>query len=415
MNAFTLNTRLQAGEITAQDLTAQALLRAVEDQHHCLISINQPRALAQAAQADLRLQQGQKSALIGLPVVAEDSLLVKDWNSSGGSRMLANFAPPFSAEVINRLEQAGLILIAKTNLGELHMGGAESSFFGAVTHPLDHSRLCGGAAAAVAAGITPFALAVDSGGEIRREAAQAGVTCIKPTYGTVSRFGIIANISSCEQVAVVAKTIREGAALLSHIAGHDPKDGTSRPQTHYTYPIGQSIQGQKIAVIENYLGADTGTEQIDAVNRAAAQLQQAGAIVEKIHLHYADYAHLALHIMAAAEGCNNISRFDGVKYGYRAAAYKNIEELYCNSRSQAFGAEVKERAILGVYYLAKEQYQGYYLKALQLRGLLADEISRLFHNYQLALTPVAAAGPYAAGEDAMGRLSFRDSFYTGIP
>ncbi|MCR4963035.1 MAG: hypothetical protein K6B40_04060 [Firmicutes bacterium] len=402
----------KAGENAAMAWTEKALAAAGADTLNCLTLVDRQRAEAQSREAQRRIDAGLTGPLTGLPYVAEDGIMVEHQISSGGSRMLANFAPPFGAEVIRRLDEAGLVLLGKANMGELKMGGEESSYFGPVTHPLDAGRRSGGAAAAVAAGIVPLALAVDSLGEVRRQAAQAGVVCCKPSYGTVSRFGVIANVSSCEQIAAIAPVVAEAAELLHLAAGHDPKDGASLPQEAYTYDLSQEIAGKKAAVLVDY---QTNDYDRRCLEQGVSLLRRAGIEPVEVKTRYAAYAHLALTAIAAAEGCNNVSRFDGVKYGYRAPEYKNMEELYCNSRSQGLGMEVKRDAVLGVYVLAKEQYQTYYYKALQVRHLLWQEMNDLFREYPLVLTPLAAGPPYAAGEDRGGRLSFRDRFYAAIP
>ncbi len=402
----------KSGQSSSVAWTEKALAAAAADDLNCLTLLDRQRCQAQSQEVEQRMAGGFNGPLVGLPYVAEDAIMVKGQISSGGSRMLANFAPPFGAEAIRRLDQAGLVLIGKANMGELKMGGEESSYFGPVIHPLDAARRCGGAAAAVASDIVPLALAVDSLGEVRRQSAQAGVVCCKPSYGTVSRFGVIANVSSCEQIATIARDVKSAAALLSLIAGHDPKDGTSLPQESYTYDLQQQTAGKKVAVLLDY---QTGDYDRRCLEQGVSLLRQAGVEPVEVKTRYAAYAHLALTVIAAAEGCNNVSRFDGVKYGYRAPEYRNMEELYCYSRSQGLGMEVKQEAVLGVYVLAKEQYQAYFQKALQLRRLLWQEMEALFREYPLILTPLAAGSPYLAGEDRGGKLSFRDRFYTAIP
>lgn len=326
-------------------------------------------------------------------VIIDDNIIIKDQVCAAGSHMLYNFAPPFQAEAVDRLLAKGWEIAGQTHVGEFAMAGSETCWFGPADNPLNAAFLGSAAAAAVQAGQADAGLIVDCGDSLRL-AAQSGCVAFRPTYGSVSRFGIIANISSSEQIGAVAKSVAEAAALVSDVAGHDMKDATSLPAEKYDFAPAASVAGMKIAYVENLLSEATNPAAREAAEEAAAQLAARGSKVDRVSLPYLELAGPAYTCMAAAEGCNNVSRFDGVKYGYRTEKYRNIEDLYRGSRSEGFGLHAKFVCLLGTYVLSKGNYDDYYYKALQARYLIRETFRELFKDYDAALLPLSSGGAY---------------------
>ena len=337
-------------------------------------------------------------------VIIDDNIIVKDEVCAAGSHMLYNFRPPFQAEAVDRLLDKGWQLAGRANIGEFAMAGTETSWFGPTDNPLDASRLGSAAAAAVLSGQAEAGLIVDCGDSLRL-AAQSGCVGFRPTYGTVSRFGVIANISSSEQIGAVAKSVSDAASLVRDAAGHDDKDATSLPRAVYDFSPAAEARGLKIAYVENRL-SEANPAALAAAEEAAAALTAQGAQVERVSLPYLELAGPAYTCMAAAEGCNNVSRFDGVKYGFRAEKYRNIEELYRGSRSQGFGLHAKSVCLLGTYVLSKGNYENYYYKALQARYLIREAFRELFRHCDAALLPLS--GGTACQKDAPDLPARRD-------
>lgn len=326
-------------------------------------------------------------------VIIDDNIIIKDRVCPAGSRMLYNFAPPFQAEAVDRLLSKGWEIAGQSHVGEFAMAGSETCWFGPADNPLHKDYLGSAAAAAVQAGEADAGLIVDCGDSLRL-AAQSGCIAFRPTYGSVSRFGVIANVSSSEQIGAVAKSVSEAAALVSDVAGHDPKDATSLPAEKYDFAPAASVSGMKIAYIENLLSEAANPAVREAAEEAAAALSAKGARVDRVSLPHLELAGPAYTCMAAAEGCNNVSRFDGVKYGYRTEKYRNIEELYRGSRSEGFGLHAKFVCLLGTFVLSKGNYENYYYKALQARYLIREAFRELFKDYDAALLPLASGGAY---------------------
>ncbi len=339
-------------------------------------------------------------------IAFDDTLLVKGTPATAGSKMLENFVPLFSAEVVDRAEKAGYTVSGKTNVGEFGLDLlGETSYFGEVT---EDGKLRGAAAELVKKGEIKAAINVDINGAPRRAAAVSGVTFVKPTYGTVSRYGVISAVASGETVGVTAKSVKNAAEILSAIAGHDSKDGTSLPDEKYEYKTDLAVKGMKVALVR---------ELSDAKTLAFAEaLKKSGAVVEEISLDVVSAAQTAWQILMSAEATNNLSRFDGVKYGYRTAEYKNIDELYTKSRTEAFGFLVKATIIYGSDVLSKGRYEVCYDKALRTRRIVVDEMTELFSKYDAVLTAVMSSTevkPYDKGE-AFGKV-FEESRYTAVP
>lgn len=344
-------------------------------------------------------------------VIVNDNIIVKDTVCAAGSHMLYNFTPPFQAEAIDRLLAKGYELTGRANIGEFNMSGTETSWFGPTDNPLNADYLGSAAAAAVLEGNADLGLAVDCGDTLRL-AAQSGCVAFRPTYGTVSRFGIIANLASSEQMCAVAKTTAEAAALIEDIAGHDCKDATSLQQESYAFPVNADVKGKKIAIIENVLSKNADEKMIAELDAVAAKLTALGAQVEKVTLPNIEFAGAAYLCMSGAEGCNEISRFDGVKYGYRCEEFNNIEELYRRSRSEGIGAHAKFISMLGTFVLSKGNYEVYYYKALQARRLVRDAWKALFESYDAAIMPVAAGTAYAKSDENKAEKTDLDRFWS---
>ena len=352
-------------------------LRAAQaaDACHCLVNTD-PAWLDRAEAA-------------AIATAIEDNIIMQGAVCAAGSHMLYNFRPPFQAEAVDRLLKKGYAPVCRVNVGEFAMGPTTTSWFGPTTLPGDESRVSTGPAAAVAGGLAEAALAVDEGGSALTGAALAGCAAFRPTYGAASRFGVIANISSTEQLCAVAQDLTAAGKLLEAVCGHDEKDATSWPEESWDFSTEVELTGQKAALL-----SPPGTPESwqPGFAQAALLLEAAGLTVEKVEMPALALAPAALTVMAAAEGCNNISRFDGVKYGYRAPQYKDMEDLYRKTRTQAMGETAKLNAILGTYVLSKGRYETYYYKALQVRGLVKQAFSDLFGKYAAVLYP-GSLGP----------------------
>ncbi|NLD87953.1 MAG: Asp-tRNA(Asn)/Glu-tRNA(Gln) amidotransferase subunit GatA [Clostridiales bacterium] len=347
-------------------------------------------------------------------VCVDDTILTTGMYSTASSKMLANFTAPFEATVISRLREDGYEFAGKTNTGEFGMDiTTESSFFGPTINHLSEKRISGGAATAVAIGDANYGLCVDSDGSARRYASFSGVSFIKPTYGTVSRYGVIASVSSSEQVGVCARTTREAAKLLSVIAGHDCNDGTSLPAERYTYDI-VDVKGMKVGVpVQLFEGLTDDAKKL--TSGFIKKLETLGIKCEEFTLACADYASDAYHIISSAEACNNYSRFDGIKFGYRAENCEGLEDIYIKSRSEAFSLNTKKIVLMGSLSLSKAFYEKFYLKALKIRRLVREEMTEAFKKYDAVLSPVSAGSAYPLGyalDNDEARISERK--YTAV-
>ncbi len=353
---------LQKKEISAREL-AEGLIERIEDkepQVHALNTQCAKEAQAEADASDRRRAAGQPlSPLDGIPVIVKDNICTKGIKTTCSSNMLGNFIPPYDAHVIERFKQQGVIVLAKANMDEFAMGSStENSAYGRTCNPWDLRRVpggsSGGSAAAVAAGFAPFALGSDTGGSIRQPASYCGVVGVKPTYGAVSRYGLIAFASSLDQIGPIARTVEDAAIALNAICGHDRRDSTSLDIAHpdYTEALRQDARGLRIGLPKEYFGAGLDPEVKDAVDKAVKSFEAAGAAVEEATLPTFDYALSAYYIISSAEAASNLSRFDGVKYGFRAAQYDGIVDMYTKTRSEGFGPEVKRRIMLGNYVLS---------------------------------------------------------------
>ena len=402
-----LSRLLQKRALSSVELTQDCLSRAerLNGELNCFISLFPERALEQARRADQRLAQGDGGPLTGIPIAHKDIFCARGFKTSCGSKMLDNFIAPYDATVVSKLAAAGCVMLGKTNMDEFAMGSSnETSFYGPVKNPWDASRVpggsSGGSACAVSARLAPAATATDTGGSIRQPAALCGVTGLKPTYGRVSRYGMIAFASSLDQAGVLARTAEDAALLLAAMAGFDERDATSADAAVDDYPaqLGRSLKGLKIGVPAEYFSGAPDQPVADAVNAALALLEQAGASLIDISLPNTPLAIPVYYVIAPAECSSNLSRFDGVRFGHRCAAPRDINDLFRRSRGEGFGAEVKRRIMIGAYVLSAGYYDAYYLKAQQTRRLLRDEFARALERVDVIATPTAPSVAFPLGE-----------------
>lgn len=399
MTALELGKRIQSGDITAVQAAEASLARikAMEPSIHAYVTVNEEKTMEQAGKVQADIEAGRlRGPLAGVPVAIKDNMCTEGMRTTCSSRILGNFIPTYTAQAVANLEQAGAVILGKTNMDEFAMGSTtETSAFGVTRNPwnLEHAPggSSGGSCAAVAAGECFYALGSDTGGSIRQPSSFCGVTGIKPTYGTVSRYGLIAYGSSLDQIGPVAKDVSDCAAVLEVLASHDPKDSTSmeRKDCGFTSALSEDVRGMRIGIPESYFGQGLDQEVKDAVLEAARVLGEKGAIVETFVLKLVEYAIPAYYVIASAEASSNLSRFDGVKYGYRAPEYDGLHSMYKKSRSQGFGPEVKRRIMLGSFVLSSGYYDAYYLKALRTKALIKKEFDRAFASYDVILAPAA--------------------------
>lgn len=399
MTAVELAAAIKEGKTTAVEATKEALVQieAKEDLYHCYVTVDKEGALAQAEAVQAKIEAGEfTGALAGVPVAIKDNLCTEGLLTTCSSKILSNFVPTYSAEAVLNLQKAGAVILGKTNMDEFAMGSTtETSAFGATCNPWNPEHVpggsSGGSAAAVAAGECFYALGSDTGGSIRQPASFCGVVGMKPTYGTVSRYGLIAYGSSLDQIGPLAKDVTDCAAILETIASHDEKDSTSieRRDTDFTAALVDDVKGMKIGVPNDYFGDGLDPEVGDAVMQAVKVLEEKGAVVERFDLSLVDYAIPTYYTIAAAEASSNLERFDGIKYGYRTKDYNGLHNLYKKSRSEGFGEEVKRRIMLGSFVLSSGYYDAYYLKALKVKALIKKAFDEAFANYDLILGPVA--------------------------
>lgn len=398
--------RLEKKEISALELTEAALCRikAVDERVKAFVTVTEAEALAAAAQVDSKRLRGEKMApLAGIPMALKDNMCTKGVLTTCSSKMLHNFRPPYNATVVELLQDAGAVLLGKTNLDEFAMGSStENSAFFTTRNPWDIERVpggsSGGSAAAVAADEVCFALGSDTGGSIRQPAAFCGVVGLKPTYGRVSRYGLIAFSSSLDQIGPFTKDIWDCALLMNAIARYDSRDTTSvvLETPDYTAQLADGVKGLKIGVPKEYFAAGIDPDVQAAVHKALAVLVSLGAEAEEISLPHTDCGIPVYCLIAPAEASSNLARYDGVQYGYRAEA-ESLLEMYRKTRSQGFGSEVKRRIMLGTYALSSGYYEAYYLKALQVRTLIKQDFDEAFKKFDLILTPTTPSTAFRVG------------------
>ncbi len=402
-----LSTGLAAGEFSSEELT-RAFLERVErfnPQLNAFITVNAEAALARARAADQRRHRSEAGPLTGVPIVHKDIFCTEGVRTSCGSRMLDRFVAPYDATVVEKLNAAGAVMLGKTNMDEFAMGSSnETSLYGPVHNPWDLAMVpggsSGGSAAAVAARLTPGATGTDTGGSIRQPAALCGITGLKPTYGRVSRWGMIAYASSLDQGGPMARSAEDCALLLGAMAGFDPRDSTSadRPVPDYTAPLDRPLDGLKIGLPKEYFGEGLDGAVAQVVEEAIAEYRKLGAETIEISLPNSRLAIPAYYVIAPAECSSNLARFDGVRYGHRCENPKDLLDLYTRSRGEGFGPEVTRRILVGTFALSAGYYDAYYLKAQQIRRLISDDFQRAFQQVDVIAGPTSPTVAFKLGE-----------------
>lgn len=423
---------IKSGKISSPEVTKAYIekIKSADKEINSFVTVLEEDALKQAEEVQAKIDKGElNSPLAGVPVAIKDNICTKDILTTCSSKMLYNFKPPYNACVVEKLKTQGAVIVGKTNLDEFAMGGStETSYYGVTKNPFNTNRVSGGSsggsAAAVAAGLVPYALGSDTGGSIRQPCSFCGVSGIKPTYGGVSRYGLVAFASSLDQIGPIGKDIKDCAEILKAVSGHDERDSTSIKGFSYDFSesFGGDLKGMKIGVPTNYFGEGLDSEVRAAVLTACVKLKELGAEVIEFEMPIVDYAIPAYYIIACAEASSNLSRYDGIKYGYRSEKGESLLDVFFNSRSEGFGMEVKRRIMLGSFVLSSGYFDAYYKKGLQVRGLIKKSFNEAFEKCDMILSPVAPTTAYRIGENVSDPLKmYLGDIYTvsvnlaGIP
>jgi aspartyl-tRNA(Asn)/glutamyl-tRNA(Gln) amidotransferase subunit A len=407
-----ISAALVARQISAIELAQSHLAKVKTSTLNAFIDVKPELTLAQAQAADVRLAAGETSPLLGIPMAHKDIFVTEGWRSTAGSKMLSEYVSPYNATVVAKVQAAGAVCVGKLNCDEFAMGSSnENSYFGAVKNPWDATAVpggsSGGSAAAVAGGLVPIATGTDTGGSVRQPAALCGITGIKPTYGRVSRFGMIAFASSLDQGGAMARRAEDCATLLTAMAGFDERDATSLQRESESFsrllnvPIksaGQTGRPLRVGVPKEFFGAGLSQDVKTAIEAALQQFVEQGAELVEVSLPKTELAIPAYYVIAPAEASSNLSRFDGVRYGYRAPEYGDLNDMYRKSRTQGFGEEVKRRILIGSYVLSAGYYDAYYVKAQKLRRLIAQDFQKVFESVDVIAGPVSPTVAWKIGE-----------------
>ena len=402
-----LSERLANREISSVELTTEFLRRIgkLNPQYNAFITVDEEKSLAQARDADQKIAAGETGPLTGIPIAQKDIFCAKGWLTTCGSKMLSNFVSPYDADVIERFNRAGAINIGKTNMDEFAMGSSnETSYFGPVRNPWDAAAVpggsSGGSACAVAARMAPAATGTDTGGSIRQPAALCGISGIKPTYGAVSRYGMIAFASSLDQGGPMAKSAEDLALMLNVMTGFDERDSTSlqREKEDYGRDLSKPLSGLRIGLPREYFAKGMSSDVEKAIEQALDEYRRLGAETVEVALPNSPLSIPVYYVLAPAEASSNLSRFDGVRYGYRAQAFQDLAEMYRNTRAEGFGTEVKRRILIGTYVLSHGYYDAYYIKAQKLRRLIAQDFKDAFKQCDVIMGPTTPAVAFDLGE-----------------
>lgn len=406
--------KLENGEVTSEEITKSYFKRIKEKDPEvkAYVSTLEEAAIKKAKEVDEDRKNGKNvSKFAGIPIGIKDNMCITGTKTTCSSKMLENFVAPYNATVIEKLNEQDLVYLGKLNMDEFAMGGStEHSAFFKTHNPWDLERVpggsSGGSAAAVAAEIAPWTLGSDTGGSIRQPASLCGVVGLKPTYGLVSRYGLVAFASSLDQIGPITKDVTDSAMLLNLIAGHDDKDSTSMniEKKDYTKALVNDVKGMKIGLPREYIGEGVNEEVRNAILEVAKKYEELGATVEECSLDVGKYATAVYYIIACAEASSNLGRFDGIRYGYRSEKYDDLKDIYKNSRSEGFGEEVKRRIILGTYVLSSGYYDAYYKKAQKVRTVIKEAYNELFKKYDLLLTPTSPTTAFKIGEKSNNPL-----------
>ena len=402
-----LAAQLAGKSVSSRELTQHFLdrINTLNPSINAFVTVDADKSLAEAAAADALIASGRAAPLTGVPIAHKDIFCTDGWLTTCGSKMLSNFVAPYDAHVIQRFKAAGMPSLGKTNMDEFAMGSSnETSYFGPVKNPWDTARVpggsSGGAAACIAARMAPAATGTDTGGSIRQPAAFAGITGLKPTYGLVSRYGMIAFASSLDQAGPMAKSAEDCALLLNVMTGFDPNDSTSleRDKEDYARDLDQPLSGLRVGLPKEFFAEGLNNDVARAVEAAVSELKKLGATTVEVSLANAGLAIPVYYVLAPAEASSNLSRFDGVRYGYRAPEYTDLNDRYAKTRAQGFGAEVKRRILIGAYVLSHGYYDAYYLQAQKIRRLIADDFAEAFKVCDVILGPTAPGTAFKLGE-----------------
>ena len=409
-----LQEKLKNKELRITEITKAYIDRINEKEKdvEAFVTLLTDEALEKAKEVQAKVESGEiTGSLAGIPIGIKDNMCTKGVRTTCSSKMLENFVAPYDATIVEKVNNENMINLGKLNMDEFAMGSStETSYFKKTKNPWNLSKVpggsSGGSAAAVAADLVPWALGSDTGGSIRQPSSLCGVVGLKPTYGLVSRYGLVAFASSLDQIGPITKDVKDSAILLNLIAGHDEKDTTSveRPKVDYVASLKNDVKGLKIAVPKEFFGEGINKEVKESLEKAIEKYKELGATVEEISLDVAEYALATYYIIACAEASSNLGRFDGIRYGYRTENYTNLKELFKNSRSEGFGDEVKRRIILGTYVLSSGYYDAYYKRAQQVRTLVMKKFEEAFENYDVILTPTSPITAFSIGEKSENPL-----------
>lgn len=409
-----LQEKIKSKEITIKEITKAYVDRINEKEKdvQAFITTLTDEAMKQAEEIQNKKEAGEITGdLVGIPIGIKDNICIKGVKTTCASKMLENFVAPYNATVIEKISQENIIFLGKLNMDEFAMGSStEHSYFKNTKNPWDLKKVpggsSGGSAAAVAANLVPWALGSDTGGSIRQPASFCGVVGLKPTYGLVSRYGLVAFASSLDQIGPITKDVKDAAMLLNIIAGHDEKDTTSsqRPKVDYTKALKNNVKGLKIGLPKEFFGEGINEEVKESLQKAIEKYKELGAEIEEFSLDISKFSLAAYYIIACAEASSNLGRFDGIRYTYRTPEFKNLKEIYKKSRSEGFGAEVKRRIILGTYVLSSGYYDAYYKKGQQVRTLVMNEFNKAFEKYDVILTPTSPTVAFDIGSKSNNPL-----------
>lgn len=418
-----LREHLNNKKISCVELCTKLINRIENNKNlNVFLDFKPEKVIEEAKNIDKQINDGAKKPLLGIPIAHKDIFVTKDYITTAGSKMLENYKSPFDATVVAKLKDAGTITLGKLNCDEFAMGSSnENSFFGPVHNPWDLSRVpggsSGGSAAAVAANLTPIATASDTGGSIREPASFCGITGIKPTYGSVSRWGMVAFASSLDQAGIMANSSEDAGFVLQNIIGKDNLDGTSihHPQSNLIQNINREIKGKKIGLITEFLNEIKNSKTYEVIMSAVQKLENLGAIIEEVSLPHCSYGIPVYYVLAPAECSTNLSRYDGVKFGFRSKNFSNLEDMIVSSRSEGFGSEPKRRILIGTYVLSQGYYDAYYLKAQKVRNLIKKDFMDLFNNFDCLIGPVVSDEAFSLGEKTNDPISMYKSDLFTIP
>ncbi len=425
LTAMEMKKKIEDKEISSRDIVEAHLhqIEDIEEELNAFITITKEEALQSADRIDEKIKNGEKlGSLAGIPIGIKDNIVTKNVRTTCGSKMLENFIPPYEATVVEKIKEADGIILGKLNMDEFAMGSStETSYFGPTKNPMDLEKVpggsSGGSAAAVKAKEVALALGSDTGGSIRQPASYCGVVGIKPTYGLVSRYGLVSLANSLDQIGVLGRNVSDAALMLNTIVGYDVKDSTSinRDVVDYVEKLSENIKGMKIGIPREYFELKMDEKVKEEILNAVKVFEGLGAKTEEISLPHTEYGLATYYIVSTAEISSNLARFDGIRYGYRSKNYETLDELYINTRTEAFGQEVKRRIMAGTYSLSRGHSEEYYKKAVKVRTLIKEDFDKAFEKYDIILSPTAPNLPFKLGEKVDNPLAMYKSDLFTVP